>query len=212
MPGQVADEQWANDALREPPRPVDAFERVLILPAQDRVQALGRHLQHREVGARISAVAVDPHRHIGDLVHGARGAVLVQDDGFVDRANLVSATEHPLVTSRAEVSMFEQRGDAVEIPGIETEGILMDERGDVVDIAHARRLRDLPLYDCAMRAALEWLIDTADGRRVLLVVYSVAAVISVVTYTIVRRPWYALSVAAPLLFAPFWARWCLRRR
>jgi hypothetical protein len=62
-----------------------------------------------------------------------------------------------------------------------------------------------------MRAALEWLIDTADGRRVLLVVYSVAAVISVVTYTIVRSPWYALSVATPLLFAPFWARWCLRR-
>ena len=62
-----------------------------------------------------------------------------------------------------------------------------------------------------MRAAIEWLINTPDGRRVLLVVYTVAAVISVVTYTIARSPWYAASVAAPLLFAPFWARWCLRR-
>jgi hypothetical protein len=63
-----------------------------------------------------------------------------------------------------------------------------------------------------MRSAIEWLIDTADGRRLLLTVYTIAAVVSVITYAIVRSPWYAMSVALPLLFAPFWASWCLRRR
>ncbi len=62
-----------------------------------------------------------------------------------------------------------------------------------------------------MRAALTWLIDTDDGRRVLLIAYSVAAFISVTTYVVVRSPSYALSIAAPLAFAPLWARWCVRR-
>jgi len=54
-----------------------------------------------------------------------------------------------------------------------------------------------------MRAALTWLIDTDDGRRVLLIAYSVAAFISVTTYVVVRSPWYALSIAAPLTFAAY---------
>jgi hypothetical protein len=45
----------------------------------------------------------------------------------------------------------------------------------------------------------------------LAVVYSIAAVISIVTYTIMRSPLYGAGQLALTGFGLFWARWCLRR-
>jgi hypothetical protein len=56
-----------------------------------------------------------------------------------------------------------------------------------------------------------WLLLTAEGRRVLLVAYLVAALVSIVTYGVTHSPGYAVGQAAVLGFAPLWARWCLRR-
>ncbi len=45
----------------------------------------------------------------------------------------------------------------------------------------------------------------------LVVVYSVAAVVSIVTYTIMRSPLYGLGQLALASFGLLWTRWSLRR-
>lgn len=55
------------------------------------------------------------------------------------------------------------------------------------------------------------LILTHEGRIVLAVVYSIAALGSIVTYTIMRAPLYGLGQLVVTGFGLFWARWCLRR-
>jgi hypothetical protein len=55
------------------------------------------------------------------------------------------------------------------------------------------------------------LLLTHEGRIVLAVVYSVAAVASIVTYTIMRSPLYGAGQLVVTGFGLLWARWCLRR-
>jgi hypothetical protein len=55
------------------------------------------------------------------------------------------------------------------------------------------------------------LLLTHEGRIVLAVVYSIAAVGSIVTYTIMRSPLYGAGQLVLTGFGLFWARWCLRR-
>ncbi len=45
----------------------------------------------------------------------------------------------------------------------------------------------------------------------LAVVYSIAAVISIATYTTMRSPLYGAGQLALTGFGLYWARWCLRR-
>ena len=56
-----------------------------------------------------------------------------------------------------------------------------------------------------------WFLLTHEGRRALVVVYSIAAAISIAANYASRGSWFALSVAIPLVLAPFWTTWCLRR-
>ena len=56
-----------------------------------------------------------------------------------------------------------------------------------------------------------WLLYTHPGRITLAVVYSIAAVISIVTYTIMRSPLYGAGQLALTGFGLFWANWCLKR-
>ena len=56
-----------------------------------------------------------------------------------------------------------------------------------------------------------WLLLTHEGRIVVAVVYSIAATVSIVTYTIMRSPLYGLGQLALTSFGLLWARWCLRR-
>jgi hypothetical protein len=56
-----------------------------------------------------------------------------------------------------------------------------------------------------------WLLFTHSGRISLAVAYAIAAVVSIVTYTIVRSPLYGLGQLALTSFGLSWARWCLRR-
>jgi hypothetical protein len=63
--------------------------------------------------------------------------------------------------------------------------------------------------DLAERA--RWLLLTREGRVVLAVVYAIASLASIVTYTIVRSPLYGLGQLVVTGFGLFWARWCLRR-
>jgi hypothetical protein len=56
-----------------------------------------------------------------------------------------------------------------------------------------------------------WLLLTHEGRIALVVVYSVAAVVSIVTYTIMRSPLYGLGQLALTSFGLLWTRWALRR-
>lgn len=44
----------------------------------------------------------------------------------------------------------------------------------------------------------------------LVVMYVIASVISIVTYTVVRTPLYGAGQVALTGFGLFWARWCLR--
>ena len=46
---------------------------------------------------------------------------------------------------------------------------------------------------------------------ILVVVYVVAAVISIVTYTVMRSPLYGAGQLALTGFGLFWARWSLHR-
>jgi hypothetical protein len=56
-----------------------------------------------------------------------------------------------------------------------------------------------------------WLLLTHEGRVALAIVYSIAAVASIVTYTIMRSPLYGAGQLALTGFGLFWARWCLHR-
>jgi len=56
-----------------------------------------------------------------------------------------------------------------------------------------------------------WLLLTHSGRVVLATVYIVAAVISVVVYTVTHGLGYGLGQVALLSFGFFWIRWCIRR-
>ena len=62
-----------------------------------------------------------------------------------------------------------------------------------------------------MADRFRWLLLTHEGRIALAVVYSVAAVVSIVTYTIMRSPLYGLGQLALTSFGLLWARWSLRR-
>ncbi|HEY5077538.1 MAG TPA: hypothetical protein VIJ48_08555 [Acidimicrobiia bacterium] len=62
-----------------------------------------------------------------------------------------------------------------------------------------------------MADRVRWLLYTHEGRIVLAVVYSVAAVVSIVTYTIMRSPLYGLGQLALTSFGLLWTRWSLRR-
>ncbi len=57
-----------------------------------------------------------------------------------------------------------------------------------------------------------WLLFEPQGRITLAVLYSIASVISIVTYTIVRFPLYGAGQLGLTGFGLFWARWCLRRQ
>jgi hypothetical protein len=56
-----------------------------------------------------------------------------------------------------------------------------------------------------------WLLLTHQGRITLAVVYSMAAAVSIVTYTVMRSPLYGAGQFAVTGFGLWWARWCLRR-
>jgi hypothetical protein len=56
-----------------------------------------------------------------------------------------------------------------------------------------------------------WLLFTHQGRVTLAVLYSIASVISIVTYSIMREPLYGLGQFIVTGFGLWWARWCLRR-
>jgi hypothetical protein len=56
-----------------------------------------------------------------------------------------------------------------------------------------------------------WFLLTPDGRRALVVAYLAAGAASVATHWTLRTATYALGLAALIVFAPLWARWCLRR-
>jgi hypothetical protein len=56
-----------------------------------------------------------------------------------------------------------------------------------------------------------WVLLTHEGRIALAVVYSVAAVVSIVTYAIVRSPLYGLGQLALTSCGLLWTRWSLRR-
>ena len=56
-----------------------------------------------------------------------------------------------------------------------------------------------------------WLLYTHEGRVILGVVYSIAAVASIVTYTFARSPLYGAGQLAVTGFGLLFARWCLRR-
>lgn len=56
-----------------------------------------------------------------------------------------------------------------------------------------------------------WLLFTHPGRIALAVAYSIAAAVSIVTYTVVRAPLYGAGQFALTAFGLGWARWCLSR-
>ena len=117
------------------------FEAVVILPGEDRVEALPGDLQHGEAAARGCLLAVDANRHVGDLVQRLRSAVVVHDHVVVDRPGFRGAAIAAVVPRRSELGVLEQRGDAVEVAGVDPERVFVDQRGDLVDItrtaAHA---------------------------------------------------------------------------
>ena len=86
MPSHVAEQAGVEDALGESPRVVDAFESVVVLAGQDRVQALPGDLEHRKVTAARRVGTVDPNAHIRDLVQGLRGPVVEDVDVVIEGA------------------------------------------------------------------------------------------------------------------------------
>jgi hypothetical protein len=64
---------------------------------------------------------------------------------------------------------------------------------------------------CRVDARARWLLFTHPGRITLTVAYSIAAVVSIATYTIMRTPLYGAGQLALTSFGLLWARWCLRR-
>ena len=59
---------------------------------------------------------------------------------------------------------------------------------------------------------IDRLLFTAEVRRILVALYSVAALASVVVYWIRYSPAYGVSQALVFVFAALWVRWCLGRR
>ena len=59
-----------------------------------------------------------------------------------------------------------------------------------------------------MRNVARWILLTHDGHVTIAVVYWIAAVASIVTYTIMRGPLYAFGQVALFGFGFFWIRWC----
>jgi len=55
-----------------------------------------------------------------------------------------------------------------------------------------------------------WLLYTHPGRVTLATAYVIAAIVSVVTYTLARSPGYGLGQLVLTSFGLAWARWCLR--
>ena len=121
-------------ALGESPAAVGPLEAVEIVPGDDRLETLLDHLEHRERAAGRGRRAVDLHRHVGDLVLRPRGAVGVEDHVVVVGARLRASTQPAVVPGRSELAVLEERGDAVEIARVEPERVLVDERGDLVDV------------------------------------------------------------------------------
>ena len=75
-----------DDALGEAPLPRVPLEPVAVLTRDDRLQREpGYRLDDGEVGAgrRRATSAVDRDRHVREAVHGARSAVVVEDDAVV---------------------------------------------------------------------------------------------------------------------------------
>ena len=68
---------------------------------------------------------------------GAGRAVVVQDHRVVELARFGGAAPDAIVARRAQLGVREQRGDAVEIAPVEAERVLVDERRDLVDVAHS---------------------------------------------------------------------------
>ena len=56
-----------------------------------------------------------------------------------------------------------------------------------------------------------WLLFSRDGQRTLVIVYAVLALASIVTYSIMRGPWYGLGQVALFGFAAWWTYFCLHR-
>jgi hypothetical protein len=56
-----------------------------------------------------------------------------------------------------------------------------------------------------------WFLTTHRGRVILATVYSIAAVISIIVYTIVRSPLYGFGQFLLTAFGLWWANWCLKR-
>ena len=116
--------------------PSTASKRSRYSPAEDRVQTLPGDLQHGEVAAGASRSSPSTcDRHVRDLVHRPRRAVVVDDHLVVERARLGRAAQHAGRGGSTELGVLEQRGDAVEVAGVEPERVLVDQRGDRVDVA-----------------------------------------------------------------------------
>ena len=137
---QVADQSWGEDPLGESPAVGDLFESVVIFAGQDRVQALSGDLQDGEAAARRRGRAVDRYRHVGDLVEGSWGSVVVDDDVVVVGSGLGRPSQTSGVTGRAELGMFEQCGDTVEVAAVEQRCVPVNQRDDLVTLAHRTRI------------------------------------------------------------------------
>jgi hypothetical protein len=56
-----------------------------------------------------------------------------------------------------------------------------------------------------------WLLFAPQGRITLAMMYSIAAMISIVVYTIMRGPLYGAGQLVVTGLGLLWTRWCLRR-
>ena len=125
------------------------------------MQTEGRDLEHREIGPGARRRYVDLDRDVGELVDRAGRPVVVDDHGVVEGAGLGCSAPDVIAAGRAELGAREQRGHAVEIASIEPERILVDQRGDRVDVAptgtaHRRTgIREYPrtLPECTRSSA-----------------------------------------------------------
>src|SRR6266508_4010121 len=122
MPAQVTDQVGDDDALEEAPPSVDALKTVAVPPGDDRLERkVGSGLEHGEVGAGHGGIGarLDVDGHVRDHVLGRRGAVLVEDDAVVAAPDLARTPQWVAATGGSPRRVLEQRGDAVEIPGVE---------------------------------------------------------------------------------------------
>lgn len=56
-----------------------------------------------------------------------------------------------------------------------------------------------------------WLLFTHQGRLTLVVLYTIASVVSIVVYTVMRAPLYGAGQLAVTGLGLSWTRWCLQR-